>query len=466
MAGKVDTGINEQFMGEYYGKDEEDDLDDFIVYSDDDGELSKQEKHRGDELEDEVEEEDVEEEEEVQEEVEEEEEEAPVGQQEILTLREQLKEEIRRKNAAMAASADKSSLSLSKNQTMPPAKDRYGTFFGPSKPVLARRVIEEGCSSIMKELQNVPSRKDVSLQPGAVKNMQKMKSVSEEKRKIDTLRENRDYSCLFSDDVDTQPTAKGTQLRDPLNSSTRSTMSTDQPGRLASKDHGLKGSSAFVQAQYKAGSLGRDTHADRKRLETAGRKQPNLPNMKMKIPGLPSSSNAQKQKPSLLSKRPQVSIPCQRLQQQSQSKRPQGSGRQPLLQGRRPGHSVQGQHIRQNGSTELHGGLKSAQNQLVSSSSKRKASGPMEKRAIKRKPDDENAEAFSMLRGMFKNYDPRRFVGIDEDDRNMEADFASIQKEERRSAVLARKEDEEQLRLIQEEERRERTMKRKKAAHK
>ena len=35
---------------------------------------------------------------------------------------------------------------------------RYGTFFGPSKPVLARRVIEEGCSSFMKERENVSSR--------------------------------------------------------------------------------------------------------------------------------------------------------------------------------------------------------------------------------------------------------------------------------------------------------------------
>ncbi|WVZ74300.1 hypothetical protein U9M48_022501 [Paspalum notatum var. saurae] len=456
MAGKVDTGINDQLMEEYYGQDEND-LDDFIVDSDDDD-------HRGEQLEDVAEEEEVEEEEEeVQEEVEEEEEEAPVGQQEILSLREQLKEEIRRKNAAMAGSADKSSLSLSKNHTMPPAKDRYGTFFGPSKPVLARRVIEEGCSSIMKELQNAPSRvcKDVSLvsktQPGAVKNMQKPKSVSEEKRKVDTLRENRDYSCLFSDDADTQPTAKDTQLRDPLNSSTRK--STDQHARLASKDHGLKGYSAFIQAQYKSGSLGRNTHAGRKGMD-----QSNQPNMKMKTPGLPLSSNVPKEKPSLLNKRPQVSIPSQRLQQRSQIKRPQGSGRQPLLQGRRPDHSVQGQHVRHNGSTELQMGLKSAQKQLVSST-KRKASGPMEKRAVKTKPHDENAEAFSMLRGMFKNYDPRRFAGIDEDDGNMEADFASIQKEERRSAVLARKEDEEQLRLIQEEERRERTMKRKKAAH-
>jgi non-homologous end joining protein Ku len=114
----------EPFVDEHCDQDE-DDLGDFIVYSDDDEESLKHKQHQQEledehhqELEDEVEEE-VEDEEEVDEE-----EEAPVGQQEILNLREQLKEEIRRKNAAIAASARKPNLSsTSKNQTMPPVKD-------------------------------------------------------------------------------------------------------------------------------------------------------------------------------------------------------------------------------------------------------------------------------------------------------------------------------------------------------
>jgi protein SPT2 len=51
------------------------------------------------------------------------EEEAPVGAQEILSLREQLKERIRRKNAVMAAGAGKGSSTV-KQQTAPAAKDR------------------------------------------------------------------------------------------------------------------------------------------------------------------------------------------------------------------------------------------------------------------------------------------------------------------------------------------------------
>ena len=95
--------LQQQLEDEYCDQDD-DDLGDFTVYSDDDDdELSKHKHQRQEELEDDMEEE-VEEEVEPVEEVEvvEEEEEAPVGQQEILSLREQLKEEIRRKNAAMA----------------------------------------------------------------------------------------------------------------------------------------------------------------------------------------------------------------------------------------------------------------------------------------------------------------------------------------------------------------------------
>ncbi|CAN6232768.1 unnamed protein product [Urochloa humidicola] len=489
MAAKFDNETNQQFEDEYFDQDE-DDLAGFIVDTDEEDEqMSKHKHHRQEELEDDIEEEVEEEdkqveevEEEGEEEEEEEEEEAPVGQQEILSLRERLKEEIRRKNAAMAAGTCKARCSSSVNQTMmPPAKDGYGTFFGPSKPVLARRVIDEGCSSIMKERQNVPSRKGSQfvskVQSGAAKNLQKPKLVSEEKRKVDALRENRDYSSLFSDDADIpQPTKAQTDnrqpllvpkseshVRGPMNTPGTSKAPTGQPARLSSKGHASK-----------AGSQGKDPLADRKRMIGAGINGSNLPNMK-KTPGLMSSLNSQKLQPSVQSKRPQASVgqrqqqpgfQGQRMQQQLQSQRSAGNGRQQSLQGRRPDGSVQGQRIGQNGSVELHGRLKSEQKQL-GPSSKLKASRPVERCAVKRKSNDEMVPNYSsMIREIFK-YDPDKFIpGGDEDDPNMEVGFASIEKEERRSAALARKEDEEQLRLIQEEERRERAMKKKKVAPK
>jgi protein SPT2 len=120
--------LQQQLEDEYCDQDD-DDLGDFIVYSDDeDDELSKHKHQRQEELEDGMKEE-VEEEVEPVEEVDEAEEEvemeeAPVGQQEILSLREQLKEKIRRKNAAMTAGTCKARCSSSVNQTiLPPGKD-------------------------------------------------------------------------------------------------------------------------------------------------------------------------------------------------------------------------------------------------------------------------------------------------------------------------------------------------------
>uniref|UniRef100_A0A804NUB2 Uncharacterized protein n=1 Tax=Zea mays TaxID=4577 RepID=A0A804NUB2_MAIZE len=289
MSSKSDNGTNEQLVDEYYDQDE-DDLGDFIVYSDDDDESLKHKQHQQ-EMEDEQQQEDEMEqqqqedemEEEIEEEVEvEEEEEAPVGQQEILSLREQLKEEIRRKNAAMVPSAHKPDLSSpSKNQTMPTVNDGYGTFFGPSKPVLARRVIEEGCSSsMMKDLQNIPSSKrDVSLaskmRPGAVQNVQKQKFVSEEKRKADTLRKNRDYSCLFSDDADTHPPTEG-------HPSSRASLALKSEAQDGGPVNARKGT-----AQPATLSLGKKAHAERKGTIASGRNS--LPNnLKKKSPGIDS----------------------------------------------------------------------------------------------------------------------------------------------------------------------------------
>ncbi|BAH91834.1 Os02g0664400, partial [Oryza sativa Japonica Group] len=74
--------------------------------------------------------------------------------------------------------------------------------------------------------------------------------------------------------------------------------------------------------------------------------------------------------------------------------------------------------------------------------------------------------AFGLL-VLLCSYNPAKFVGRDEDDRDMEANYASIQMEERRSARLARQEDDEELRRIMDEERREKQeRKRKKLAQK
>jgi protein SPT2 len=87
------------------------------------------------------------------------------------------------------------------------------------------------------------------------------------------------------------------------------------------------------------------------------------------------------------------------------------------------------------------------------------------KQVVKRRfdEDEDEEDPLAMIRNMF-GYDPRKYAGRDEDDSDMEADFATIEREEKRSARIARQEDEEQLRLIEEEERREQERKRRKMA--
>ncbi|MCO5593531.1 hypothetical protein L7F22_047545 [Adiantum nelumboides] len=75
--------------------------------------------------------------------------------------------------------------------------------------------------------------------------------------------------------------------------------------------------------------------------------------------------------------------------------------------------------------------------------------------------DDDGGDFRSAIRKMF-GYNPNKYRDIDdEDDRAMEANFHTIQMEEKRSARIAREEDERELALIEEEERREREMARK-----
>jgi len=142
---------------------------------------------------------------------------------------------------------------------------------------------------------------------------------------------------------------------------------TGQPATLSSTDHGLKKGS---------GSLGKKAHAERKGAIAAGRNGSNLPNLKKKSPGLLSSSKGQELQPSLHNKRPQASIPGQKLRQQPQSQRPQGNGREPPLQGR----SLQGQLIGQNRSAAQNGRLKSAQKQLIPSSKFKVTNRPVHKK--------------------------------------------------------------------------------------
>ncbi|KAG8390200.1 hypothetical protein BUALT_Bualt01G0058800 [Buddleja alternifolia] len=89
--------------------------------------------------------------------------------------------------------------------------------------------------------------------------------------------------------------------------------------------------------------------------------------------------------------------------------------------------------------------------------SQQKNINPDEEWGIKRKQEQlkkeyDGMDANSIVRILFE-YDPTEYSSDDEDDLNMVTSFADIQKEERRSAKIAKKEDDEELirKIVQEQ---------------
>ncbi|KAE8814981.1 protein SPT2 [Hordeum vulgare] len=334
-----------------------------------------------------------------------EDEEPPEGQQEFLQIRERLKEQIRRKAQSASASTAGRSAS-SHDRKAPPAN--FGSFFGPSKPVISQRVIEERKS--MKEIQNtvprerrppgkdIPSSSKVQAKPNGFH--QKQKIVNEAKKKAEALKDNRDYSFLLSDDADipspprekpaARPSLTKKSDREMMHSAGKSRAPISQPARLPN-GHGLNNTSSTQRRpESKFESKGKETLPSRERSldngrmhsvvrngssqttgsKAAGQKFPsksqiaNKPSMKevneqslrkdhlaRKQPvlpnGQPQSSQSQRMQSASYGQRPQQSSQSQRPQQSSQSQRPQQS-----LQSQRPQQSSQSQRPQQSSQSQ------------------------------------------------------------------------------------------------------------------
>ncbi|XP_024180518.1 protein SPT2 homolog [Rosa chinensis] len=151
-----------------------------------------------------------------EEEEEEEEEEAPKPTKEALEyleLRQRLKEQVRRQmkkkeGGSRANSNDRKKLPY----------DNFGSFFGPSQPVIAQRVIQE--SKSLLETQHLASRATNSVHPNkkssgstsggskSVAHNPKPKVINEQKNKLQKLKDTRDYSFLLSEDAELPAPAK------------------------------------------------------------------------------------------------------------------------------------------------------------------------------------------------------------------------------------------------------------------
>ncbi|KAH0460183.1 hypothetical protein IEQ34_010846 [Dendrobium chrysotoxum] len=347
---------------------------------------------------------------------------------EFLKLREKRKEMYRQKLKKQSAKVFGHSIQTQDGQRTS-TNAKFGSFFGPSQPVIASRVLDESRS--IRETQHIISKPPstsrnqrvsafASSEKKSSEHHQPMKII-EVKRKAQTLKDMRDYSFLLSDDADLpdkkepQPTSHHVSAPKPDARSAQAALKSKIPisGSLmksASNGHGMKNA-----------------------IQAAGPMQTKLPMKGTHLSRpLPFSSEPKK-------------FPGGKVSGIGQSRsvvpKPLAMTSEVFVQSKVPSTSQPPKPI----------------------SSRNSRDESLKKKPFRRRSDeDDDADAIQMIRNMFR-YNPSKYAYADDDDSDMEADFSQIEREERRSSQIARKEDEEQLRLIEEDERRERMRKKHKS---
>ncbi|KAK2994529.1 hypothetical protein RJ640_012528 [Escallonia rubra] len=231
------------------------------------------------------------------------------------------------------------------NRTKMPYGDNYGSFFGPSRPSLAPRLLQKTSQSLEE------AKKTAAAKTGVSGTLEHVNEVLARRAKIEMLAASRDYSFLSSDDSQVFPHAS-------------------TPSKSKTVEKKLVGASS-----------------------TSAKQQPR--------------------------KNP---TPSPSLQNKFEKKKP-STPKPPLVKREEVGKS-RNMRPRQISGDEV-------------------------------ADENEDERAFRMLRKLTQ-YDPRKYAN--ERDDVMETNFGGIEKEERRSAKLARKEDAEEIRKMEAEERKERLM--------
>ncbi|XP_042484332.1 nucleolar and coiled-body phosphoprotein 1-like [Macadamia integrifolia] len=392
-----------------------------------------------------------------------------------LQLRQRIKESVRKKMKKEYATVSKGSLENKKRLPY----DNYGSFFGPSQPVIAQRVIQESKSLI--ETQHLASRITNPLgnkkAPASITegkkpalHTQAHRVVNELKVKAQKLKDARDYSFLLSDDAELPAPPKEPAPRNVSvpSSDARSAHVSLKSNKQSMDKHGSRPVSngheerkpisinRQIQSQagpYKAAPCRPNlTSADpRKQLGSNAGNGPGRPVGPKGFPSKMSAPTMEKKAPTVGAKNNVAAV-----------KKPALSKVNPVAQKK---HLEQKREIR-----EPHKARVMAKQAVPSKPQvKDPKQGPMRvakqehqsRKQPARRPFDEDEDELdytSIIRGMFR-YNPDKFAGRDDEDSDMEANFEDILAEERKSARIAREEDERELRLIEEEERRERMKK-------
>lgn len=396
-------------------------------------------------------------------------------EQDFLKLREQLKDRFRR-NLKKESAKVLGHTSRSQDRRTA-ANDKFGSFFGPSQPAIAQRVIEESRSiretqHITAKLQSSSSNKKISTSISSGmktdRQYQRPKVVNEIKRKAQTLKDMRDYSFLQSDDADMPVPEKEhsaprrtTDVR-LAQASLKNKLPVSKPERQSVISHHSRNSTAANRPMPAKGAAVKEALANRPTIPSSELRKAGQ-NISGNRPARPAGNIMHSKVPprAAITSRPQLKVTNGSTLERKPSAKPQSTTQnhfaahrkvpqvpdKVLTTKKQPEVSLKHQPLKRNPSHGIH-------------------DERLKKKPLKRHPysDDEDEEAINMIRQMFR-YDPRRFADDDGDDSDMEVGFDVIQKEERKSAKIARLEDEEQLRLIEEEERRERMRKKQKLGH-
>ncbi|RVX23971.1 hypothetical protein CK203_000660 [Vitis vinifera] len=398
----------------------------------------------------------------------------------------------------------------------------YGSFFGPSQPVIAQRVIQESkslletqhlASLVTNSHHNVKLEENASSSSVAVRSLDsclmlrkipeqslgnkknststnagsrpreqghRPKVINELKVKAQKLKNTRDYSFLLSDDAEfPAPRKEPPPRKAPVpNSESRSVQLPQKSippkskpplsntGRQApSSREERKPVSMNGQIQAKAGSQKLVSASKPNLMSVDSRKQ--LGTNNGAGPGRPVGPKSLPSKMPVSSAEKKASAPGARSSMSSLHKAPPSKlhpsiPRQNLDQKRQFQDSNKGKMMPKQRVDSSRPQINKPLKQMSSHSTL--SDHRPKKKPVRRysddEDDDEDGKAINMIRRMF-GYNPNKYAGRDDDDddSDMEANFDDILKEERRSARIAREEDERELRLIEEEEERERLRK-------
>ncbi|XP_031478907.1 uncharacterized protein LOC116249783 isoform X1 [Nymphaea colorata] len=450
-------------------------------------------------------------------------------QLEYLERRQKLKEIERQK-------MKKNGLVVASTKEKTPARDSFGSFFGPSQPVVAKRVIEESRAMLDLHLisasgpkassqQNKNARHIPSANTKSTQSKQPRRPVDQIKTKIEKLKEARDYSFLLSGDAEFPAPAKEpavqkkpvptSDVRPSQVAANRKPSESKKPANLLHAAHDRK---QTVSAGRSLPTIGAEKGASTSKLKSSGGHMMlptgNARNGERKFSHTSNGQNAESRKlpagnvrngePRKLPATTAGNGPGRPMVTKVSDQRSQGaildrkksahatiqsnpSGSAPKTSLPKQQISVQRRHVEQERQPQRAEKTTAKMTSLLPTSSmsakvatqrptaikqqngklsKPLPSRPMSSNKTKKRRADEYSDEEdgdggdyrSMIRQMFR-YDPRRYGGVDEDDSDMEVGFDRIEAEERRSARIAKEEDERELALIEEEERRERQRK-------